>query len=558
MDNPTAVAAFASVLGTSAKLAEKGFEISPLDEQARDLLQTVQQVAGQLDDARSLLRQNSRKFSDHEKRMFDDTFYHCEDAIRHVATLVERPRTDMPGGQAQMNTRLVFFLRNSPNINVSQMQLGLASQSLNASIAQLNSRDMRLSSPAGYSSPQSPGQGEWKPPTTYEETQFLSAGRRRNIQRRANAMGYGGPNQPNQPNQPAQPVQPVQTSHTIQPVQRQHSRSHSPSRFFIPAVPTIAELVGDETFPRSSRNHDHDPIPIITVADAIPPPSDPIVIESEPIVLSPPTSPDAQSQSTNSPPHSPPIRRRESSVSTSTNSDGVPQPSTFTSPQSTGVQTPPTSWAPQFPEPRPSPGNFAPQQNVVMPMPADFSTSRFSNPHPNNANIPPHQQQHGMAASPTNLLNHHYSDPLPRSSHMTYPPPHVSDPHARPNNLSYPPVRISDPVPRPTNLSYPPPQVDRRISATNSWAPQQFQDHRPSTALAPGPNLGIGIQTSMENLRPSSSSGLAPFPSNSSAPGGTESSSGQQYFYTPSLARRGQGGRNRSHSWLDARVQERL
>ena len=545
------MAAFASVFGPTVNLAEKGFEIRAVDEQARFLLQTVQQVAGQLDDARLLRRQKSGKFSDYEKGRFDDTFYHCEDAIRHVASLAERPRTDMevPGGQLQMNTRLVFLLRNSASINVSQTQLGIASQSLDASIGQLKSRDMHPSSSPGNPSAQLPWQGESKRPPTYEESHFLSAGRRRNIQRRANAMGYGSPNQHNQPSRPVQPNPPHHA------VQRQHSRSHSPSTFYIPAVPTIAELVGDESFPQSSRNHDHDPIPVITVADAVPSPSDLIVIESEPIILSPPRSPSAQSQSTNSPPHSPPVRRRESTVSSSTNSDSVPQPSAFTPPQSTGVQTPPNSWDPQYQEPRLPPGNVSSQQNVNMPMPADFLNSRFSNPHPNAAKIPPHQHQDGIAASPTALLNHHYSDPLPRSSHMTYPPLQASNPHGQPTNLSYPPVRISDPIPRPTNLSYPPPQIDRQISATNSWTPQQFQDHRPSTAnLSPTPNIGIGIQTSMETLRPNSSSGLTLYPTNASAPAGPEGSSRAHYVYTPSLARRGQGGRHRSHSWLDARV----
>lgn len=76
MEGTTAVAAFPSAL------AEKGFEICAVDEQAKSLLQTLQQVAQQLDDARLLRRQKSLNFTMFEKRMFDDTFRNTEEAIR--------------------------------------------------------------------------------------------------------------------------------------------------------------------------------------------------------------------------------------------------------------------------------------------------------------------------------------------------------------------------------------------------------------------------------------------------------------------------------------------
>lgn len=190
MDGTTAVTAFSSVLASTPKLAENGFDICAVDEQAKGLLQTVQQVAGQLDDAKSLRQKKSALFTASEKRTFDDSFRHTEDAIRHVAALAERPQADMEvsGGKMRVNTRVLFVLRDSPNIQQSLTQLGLASQDLNSTFVQLSSRDEKSGSPATSNSSPPLQQEEAKPSPTYEESQFLSQGRRRNIKRRESAL----------------------------------------------------------------------------------------------------------------------------------------------------------------------------------------------------------------------------------------------------------------------------------------------------------------------------------------------------------------------------------
>lgn len=491
MESPTAMAAFASVLGPTSKIAEKGFEICAVDEQAQGLLSTVQQVAGQLDDARLLRREKSRLFTDFEKRMFDDTFRHCEDAIKHVASMAERSRADMDvsGGQIRMNTRLVFVLRNSPGTNVSLTQLGIASHSLNATIVQLNSRDSRPSSSLGYLPMQPPRQDEWKPPPTYGESQFLSSGRRRNMQRRATALGFG--------NVGLQPV------HPVPPVPSDYSRPQSASSFYVPAVPSIPELMGDEFF----THRGHQSLPIIRIASAPQPSSDPIVIESEPIVLSPQISSTALSRSNISPSQSPPIPRRFNSVSSNSNSDpGITQPNHTTPPESAGVRTPPNSWAPQFQEPRPPPTKYSlsypPQQPIIMPAPM----------------------------------------------HFTYPP--YPDQDRPPANLP--------PAPNPA----------QRISPKRSWTPQELREYRSSTtAGAASPNNGYGLPSgdvratadtgfSIRNTseRMPASSTFTPYSPDFRAP--TQESQ-SQYVYAPSMARRGQGGgRHRSESWLDARSRQ--
>ena len=504
MESPTAIAIFASVLGPRAKLAEKGFEICAVDEPARGLLQRAQQVAGQLDDARLLRRQHSGRLTDFEKRMFDDALGHGEDAIRQVASLAERPRNDMQqsGGQISMNTRIVFVLRNSPSLNVSLTQLGIASQSLNATILQLNSRDSRPSSSAGSPPIQSPRQGEWKPPPTYDESLFLSAGRRRNIQRRATAMGLQTVGPP--PNQIVQPVQPAQPD---------RSRAQSASTLYIPAIPSIPELIGDESF----QNRNYHSIPIIRVASAPQPPSDPIVIESEPVISSPARSPSSHSQPNSSPPGSPPIPRRFNSVSSSANSDpGAPQSSHFTPPQTTGIQTPPNSWAPHFQEPRPPPANYVPrypsQHPVVMPAPIHYS-------------YPPY---------PNSSVPHTGVPPIPPQSAARYPWGLQQVQEYKPSSAN---VGLA------SNQEY-------RPSSTN-LPPASNQDYRhPPPNLAPSPNVGIGIRNTQEPTPAT----FAPYSPDFRAPLSPQIPE-SNYIYTPSMARRGQGGRHRHHSLMESRAQ---
>ena len=507
MESPTAVAAFASVLGPTIKHAERGFEVRAVDEQARSLLSTVQQVAGQLDDARLLRTQKSNQFSDFENRMFDDTFRHCEDAIKHVASLAEHPRADMDvsGGQIKMDPRLVFVLRSSPSITVSLTQLGIASQSLNASIVQLNSRDSRPSSSIGGAFIQPPRQDEWKPSPTYGESQFLSAGRRRNMQRRATAMGLGTVGPP--PSQPAQPP----------PSDR--SRAMSASTLYIPPIPSIPELMGDDSFSRRT----HRSLPIIRVAGAPLPPSDPIVIESEPIMLSPARSGSGHSQATSSPPRSPPEPRRFNSVSSHSNSEpGARQSSTFTPPQSTGVRTPPNSWAPQFQEPRPPPTNqvssYLPREPAAMPAPSQY---QYPSRHPI------------VMPAPT---QYHYSPNPNLSTSQIIVPPIPAQSHAR---------GASPPT------SWSPQKVrEYRASAAPLKTDPNQDSQQPSNSLAPSPHAGFGIRNSMGSAP--SDPAFNPYTPDFQA--SSQPTLDVQYSYTPSTTRRGKAGKHRSQSWLNSRA----
>lgn len=277
MDGNTAIAAFSSVLASTVRV-EKGFEIYAVDEQAKGLLKTVQQVSTTLDDARALRRQKSTLFTPFEKRMFDDSFRSTEEALQSVARLAEGCRADMEvsGGRLRSSTRVLYVLRDSPGIQLSMTQLGIASQGLNAAVVQLNSRhgssQSYLATPPG-SPPESEDRSraesdrgddtESTVPPRYSEVNFLTESRRRNIQRREDFLVSDErvpaerPQSESAVSYESQSTQDVRalfgptTSDTLQPTNEPHSRSTS-SLLSVPleslprmTFPTIPELPGD-------------------------------------------------------------------------------------------------------------------------------------------------------------------------------------------------------------------------------------------------------------------------------------------------------------------------
>ncbi|KAI5367182.1 hypothetical protein Slin14017_G022180 [Septoria linicola] len=183
MEPATAVSAVSAALTSTVKLTEKVFEIRAVDKQARSLLETINEVNGQLDVAKDLRRQKSGLLTVVEKKMMDTTYQSTELAIGHVAKLVEPCRVAMQttGGDVGLGTRLMFVLRDSPNIQVSLTRLGLASQSLHTALILLCSREA-VSPPPVLRSTSEP-----KMPPSYEESQFLTASRAKNMLRKASS-----------------------------------------------------------------------------------------------------------------------------------------------------------------------------------------------------------------------------------------------------------------------------------------------------------------------------------------------------------------------------------
>lgn len=113
-----ALSAVSGALATTIKITEKVFEILAVDEQSRSLLATINQVNQQLETAKTLRRQKSSLLSANEKRTINQTFVSTEEALDHVAKLVEKTRVDQQirGGRVGFHSRMHFILRDSPNI----------------------------------------------------------------------------------------------------------------------------------------------------------------------------------------------------------------------------------------------------------------------------------------------------------------------------------------------------------------------------------------------------------------------------------------------------------
>jgi hypothetical protein len=93
-----ALSAVSGALATSIKITEKVFEIIAVGEQSRSL--------------------KSGLLSNDEKKTIEKTFASTEEALRHVARLVEKTRVDQQihGGRVGFRSRMHFVLRDSPNI----------------------------------------------------------------------------------------------------------------------------------------------------------------------------------------------------------------------------------------------------------------------------------------------------------------------------------------------------------------------------------------------------------------------------------------------------------
>jgi hypothetical protein len=114
----TTLSAVSGALATSIKITEKVYEIIAVGEQSRNLLATINQVNHQLETAKTLRRQKCGLLSASEKVDIEQTFASTEEALNHVARLVEKTRVDQQihGGKVAFRSKKHFVLRDSPNI----------------------------------------------------------------------------------------------------------------------------------------------------------------------------------------------------------------------------------------------------------------------------------------------------------------------------------------------------------------------------------------------------------------------------------------------------------
>lgn len=169
-------------LPTTVKPNDTVYEVKAVDKRARSLLEIINEINGQLDAAKTLRRQRDDALSGEEKRLIDNTFESSERALAEVAKLVEPRQIELKSNKGNMGfgTRLMYILRDSPEIMFSLVQLGYESQRLQAALDILSGRE-DLQNPSWSASP-----AEINQPPTYEESQFLTRRRVQNVIRKAN------------------------------------------------------------------------------------------------------------------------------------------------------------------------------------------------------------------------------------------------------------------------------------------------------------------------------------------------------------------------------------
>jgi hypothetical protein len=192
-----------SALGVAIKIAEKTFEILAVDEQARSILKTVDQVTSDLGFARTLRRKKSSLLTRLEKELIDATLRHTDEAVSRVAALAEPARADMDvsRGQIKFQTRLLCILRDSPRMQICLTQLGIAHQSLSRDLGTLCARQTQ---PPAHTN----ASVMLPPPPTYDEAMFISEQRQRNVRKRASALSNNIRAQTKSVSPPAEPELP--------------------------------------------------------------------------------------------------------------------------------------------------------------------------------------------------------------------------------------------------------------------------------------------------------------------------------------------------------------
>lgn len=186
----SALGAISNAFSLTLKITEKVYEIVAVDEEAKDLLETTNQINDQLAHAKKLRRQKSGLLSTDEKDMVDKIFANTEKAVSTVASLIEPARADMrvSGGRVRFSTRVQFVFRDQAHLPVNLAKLGIAGGNLNMALGVLCNKTGHTESSAWRRS----NNNDLKPPPTYYESEWLYASRQKNLRRRASAVTLNG------------------------------------------------------------------------------------------------------------------------------------------------------------------------------------------------------------------------------------------------------------------------------------------------------------------------------------------------------------------------------
>jgi hypothetical protein len=167
------------------KLTEKIYEIVAVHQEAKDLLEVTARTQTNLEQARLLRRQKSGLLSSVEKSIISSAFDATEAALGTVAKLVEPARADLnvsgglEAGHVRLATRMQFVFRDMARLPVSLQKLTIAEGKLNMALTTLMGKEgVRHASIDGST------HFDYKPPPTYQESEFLHRSRERNVRRR--------------------------------------------------------------------------------------------------------------------------------------------------------------------------------------------------------------------------------------------------------------------------------------------------------------------------------------------------------------------------------------
>jgi hypothetical protein len=175
--------AVGSVFNATIKISQTYYELKAVGEQTRDLLDTTKHIDDSMQNARLVRRQKSALLTATEKEWIDRQISNSEKAVSEVAKLIEPARIDMQTSKntkdIRLKNRVMFVLKDSPNVAVQLTKLSIATQGLNAAMGVLCNReghgnlatlkggavkhiDRRSSSPSK------------KAPPTYELSEFMN------------------------------------------------------------------------------------------------------------------------------------------------------------------------------------------------------------------------------------------------------------------------------------------------------------------------------------------------------------------------------------------------
>jgi hypothetical protein len=184
---PIVLSTVSSVFNATLRISQAYYELKAVGEQTRDLLDTTKHIDDAMRNVRIVRRQKSALLTATEKEWIDREISNSEKAVSDVARLIEPARIDMQTSKStkdiRFKNRVMFVLKDSPNVAVQLTKLSIATQGLNAAMGVLCNRegykslrtlnggtakriDRRSSSPSK------------KAPPSYELSEFMNRRRR--------------------------------------------------------------------------------------------------------------------------------------------------------------------------------------------------------------------------------------------------------------------------------------------------------------------------------------------------------------------------------------------